>query len=268
MKKFFLLSVLAVCVVARGEIRSVARSDESKSKEEEVRTWTTVGGEKTVEGVYSAVSGDMVMIRKADNKLLKVPFSSLSEEDQLYVEYKNPPKMEIEYRNDTDVTQYVAEEWYADNGWGPNENKPIFITTGMFGGEVIQENSKPYNHDLFMEVFVLTEQRYDPSCYHLIAHFKSKPFRLTKENGFRFEHYDGSEYTVLKYDLGDDGLIRGEKLSEFLVLVRDENGEIVGYNGSNKWMYKYLDRLGKLPLNAWLDDKCVRIHPSPIKSGD
>ncbi|MBN2704281.1 MAG: hypothetical protein JXR23_08720 [Pontiellaceae bacterium] len=135
---------------------------------------------------------------------------------------------------------------------------------------MIQEGKKPYNHELFMEVYALTNQRYDPKKYHLIAHFKSGAFRLEEENKFRHEHISDDVHVILEYDLsisGGDGK-RGEEYSDMLVLVRDENGDIVGYNATSNWLYKYLDRLEKLPVNAWIDDECVRVHPTPQRSGE
>lgn len=244
MKKILVLGAVLMCVAARGE----------------VRTWTSATGKETIEGEYSALSGDLVMVRKADKSLLKIPVADLSEKDQLYVEYKNPPKIKVEYRKTTDTTEYLADPWISNFG-GENENHPIYITEGSFGAEVIQQNSRPYNHNLVIKIFVLTKQRYDSSNYRIITHFTSDPFQLNKENGFRHACFDKNLYPILKYDF-DGTNIRGEVLAEYLVLVRDETGNVVGYNGSNKWMYTYLNKLEELPTGAWINNKCERIHPT------
>lgn len=250
MKKILLFGVVFMCAAARGE----------------VRTWTSADGGETVEGEYSSLSGDLVMVRKADNNLLKIPLTDLSAQDRLYVEYKNPPTIKVEYREETDITEYLAAPWISNFG-GENENHPIYITESTFGAEIIQKNSRPYTHDLTVEIYVLTKQRYDPSNYRIISHFTSEPFQLNKENGFRYECFDETLFTILKYDFGGTK-IRGEVLAEYLVLVRDENGDIVGYNGSNKWMYKNLELLNEVPVGAWINNKCERVHPTSPDWGE
>ncbi len=244
MKKILVFGAVLMCAAAHGEIR----------------TWTSATGEETVEGEYSALSGDLVMVRKADNNLLKIPVADLSEKDRMYVEYKNPPKIKVEYREATDTTEYLAAPWISNFG-GETENHPIYITEETFGAEVIQQNSRPYNHNLVVEIYVLTKQRYDPSNYRIITHFTSDPFQLNKENGFRHECFDKNLFTILKYDF-DGTKIRGEVMAEYLILVRDENGDVVDHNGSNKWMYTNLKQLEELPIGAWINDKCERVHPT------
>lgn len=263
MKTFLVIGVVFACLVARGEIRGSSNAAEKKT---EVRVWAAADGSKTIEGEYSALSGDTVMIRLVSRDLLKVPLSKLSDEDRLYVEYKNPPKLKVEYRLDSDDQEYTAPDWYSNDGWR-SENFPIHISENIFGAEVIQTDSRVYNHDLTVEIYAFTKQRYEQSNFHLIAHVKSKPFRLTKENDFSFEYQDNDVYKILSFDLKNQ-LIRGEQLSKYLVLVRDERGEIVGEKSSSEWLLKYLDRLEKLPVGAWINNKCIRIHPSSPAWGE
>ncbi|MBN2684259.1 MAG: hypothetical protein JXR40_03175 [Pontiellaceae bacterium] len=266
--------ILLMCVAAKGEIRSAARSDSAGGTKKEVRIWTTANGEETIEGEYSSVSGDSVMIRLENNKNIKVPISLLSYDDQLYVEFKNPPKMKVEFRNSLDTETFGVDSWFDGSGNEQFSNDPILLTEAIFGAEVIQQGREPYNHDLFIEVFALTNQRYDPDKYHLIAHFKSPAFRLTEENDFRYKYISDDVNLIIEYDTRKDGsvpvpdLIRGEEYSDMLVLVRDEHGDVVGYNSTGNWLYKYLDRLEKLPVNAWLNNKCIRVHPSCMRPGE
>jgi hypothetical protein len=268
MKKNLFIVVFLMSVAVGGNVPSMAQS---KSKpEKEIYTWTSVSGE-TFEGEYTSVSGsgDSVRIRAANGQIITVPLKQLSDKDKTYVEYKNPPKLKIEYRNSFKKTMYIADPWFDDNG-GSHDNQPIYVTTATFGAEVIQEGKQLYNHDLFMEVYALTKQRYDPKKKHIIAHFKSGAFRLNEENKFRHEYVSDDINIILEYELsisGGDGK-RGEEYSDMLVLVRDENGDVVAYNATSEWLYKYLDQLEQLPVNAWIDHKCVRVHPTPMKSGE
>jgi len=271
MKKNLFIVVLLMGLALGGNVRSMAQSESKGAPKKEIRIWTAVNGE-TIEGEYARVSGDSVMIRLANKKIIGVPVNQLSDEDQIYVEYKNPPKLKIEYRNSLATRMYVAEPW-NDDGGGQHENQPIYVTDATFGAEVIQQGKQPYNHDLFIEVYALTKQRYDPDNYHIIAHFKSGAFRLNEKNKFRYTHASDDIYTILKYDLPKSGtsygeLVRGEEYSDMLVLVRDENGDVVAYNATSAWLYTYLDKLEKLPLNAWINDKCVYVRPTPPRSGE
>lgn len=243
MKNFWTVIAAMICFSAHGEMRS----------------WTNTTGQ-AVEGEYVSLVFDNVNIRKADGKQIKVPLASLSAEDRNYVELRNPPKLRVEYRESAPTRQYVADPW-EDNFGGTHDNHPIFIVPGKFGAEVIQESLGDYNHEMTVEIYILTKQYYDTNKYHLIAHSKSEPFKLTKEGDRRFEYEDPRNYNILKYNLYSERP-RGEILGEFLILVHDERGEIIGYNSSKKWLYNYLDKLSALPVGAWLDKNCDRAHPT------
>ncbi|MEM1293725.1 MAG: SHD1 domain-containing protein [Verrucomicrobiota bacterium] len=53
--------------------------------EAEVRTWTDNTGKFTFEGTFVRSRGSEIMLKKVDGKLLRVPLSRLSREDQDYV---------------------------------------------------------------------------------------------------------------------------------------------------------------------------------------
>lgn len=225
----------------------------------EIRTWKSVTGE-TLEGEYVSIVMDNVFIQKEDGKQIKVPLKGLSEEDRIYVELQNPPKLKVEYRKSQDSQQYTPLQWYGNDGFvGPV--RPITITESQFGAEVKQLSTGDYKYDLVIEMYVFTQQRLDIRKYHLIAKFKSEPFRLTKGNGRNFEYESDTVHKILKFDHLDI-LPRGEKLGEYLVLVRDERGEVVGYNGTRKWQINNLEKLEKLPVGAWLNEDCTRVHPT------
>lgn len=228
----------------------------------EMRTWTNTKG-KTFEGEYISTLFDDVKIKNAEGEELRIPLASLSETDKKYVELQNPPQLKVEYRKSEPVKEYTAEDWYSNSG-GQTRNHPIKITTATFGAEVIQKSTQAYNHALTVEVYALTKELYDPSKYHLIVHSKSASFKLTKENDRRFAYEDKKTYKILSYNLYDV-FPRGETLGEYLVLVRDERGKVIAHNGTKKWLYNNLDKLNALPVGAWLNDKCVRVHPTSPK---
>lgn len=225
----------------------------------EARTWTAKNGQ-TIEGEYMSLSGDNVFIEKPDKTTIKLPMATLSEEDQLFIELENPPRLKVEKRESLKPVQYVADPWISNFG-GSVDNHAIFVTDAKFGAEVVQTSVQSYNHELVAEMYVLTKQVYDPSKYHIIANFTSKPFKLTKENKRRHLFEDDRVYKILKYNLYSTRK-RGEALGEYLMLVRDSRGEIIAYDGTKNWLFKNLDKLEALPVGAWINDDCERVHPT------
>ena len=272
MKKNLFIIVLLMGVAVGGTVPSMAQS---KSKpEKEIRTWTSVSGE-TFEGEYASVSGGTaVRIRAANGQIISVPLNQLSDNDQLYVEYKNPPKLKVECLKTLDSIEYFVDTWYNAEGAPMESSDPATVVEASFGAKVTQQGKKLYNHDLFIEIWALTEQRYDPDKKHLIAHIKTDAFRLNEENKFSYTYENDDIYKILKYNTRIDGSvstadwIRGEEYSDMLVLVRDENGDVVGYNATSEFLYNYLDRLEKLTVNAWLNRECVQVYPTSVKYGE
>ena len=218
-----------------------------------IRTWTLVSGQ-SVEGEYVKVVISNVIVKNAEGRELRLPLTQLSTEDQSYVQLENPPELKVDmlegFRQDDPRTSIIWE----DNS----------LVTGLyykFGARVKQQNLAAYDHDLKFVIYELAQQIYDPDKYHIMARIESAPFRLTEENEYRYEFRDDNEYRVLKWVLGGT-LPRGQKMAESVVLVYDERGEIIAYNSSKKWLYKNLDKLQKLPVGAWIDDKCNRVHPT------
>jgi len=225
----------------------------------EMHTWTSISG-KTLEGEYVRSALDKVVIKTSNGEEVRLPIDQLCREDQNYLELMNPPEISIDYRESTQPKEFVADPWYDRNG-GAHDNHPVYFVDASFGALIKQKNPSPYNHDLKIEMYILTKQYLDPDKYHLIARVESEPFRLTEENGYRYIFDTPQTYRIIYYNLYSE-LKRGEKASKYLILVRDERGEIIDYRARSEWLYKYLDRLEKLPVGAWINDKCIRVYPT------
>jgi len=230
----------------------------------EMHTWTSKSG-KTVEGKYITTAFDNVNVEDPQGKLIKLPLSELSEEDLTYLEFLNPPELKVEYIKETQPWQTVADDW-IDNFGGSHVNHPIFVINGRFGARIKMTSNKPYNHPLTVEVFALTKQYYDPSNFHLIARSKSEPFMLTEENKGYYEYMDPKTYTIIYYNLYSANP-RGERPSDYMVLVRDERGEIIAHRETGNWLFNNREKLMALPVGAWVNDKCDRIHPTSPERG-
>lgn len=230
----------------------------------ESRTWTSKTG-KTVEGKYVSIAFDNLNVEDAEGKLIKIPMAQLSDEDKNYIELINPPKLSVEYSKDVQAWQSVADDWISNFG-GSTRNHPIFVINARFGARIKKLSSNPYNHKLTVEVFALTKQCYDPDNFHLIARSKSEPFMLNKENGEEFEYIDPKTYLIIYYNLYST-LPRGERPSDYMVLVWDERGEVIAHRSTGNWLYNNREKLMALPVGAWVNDKCDRIHPTSPKRG-
>ena len=223
----------------------------------EMRIWTSVPG-KTIEAEYVRIQFDDVILKGADGAEYKLPLAAFSGDDMEYIELANPPELSV------DVLRSASQSFVDVSPTYPKD--PLIILTYQFGARVKQMDAKTYEHPLTVEVFAFTQQRYDPSKFHLIQRVRSKPFVLSKENDRRFEFTDEKKHRVIAYDLNVDYLNwtepRGEKFAETLILVRDKRDKIIAYNSTKNWLYDNLDKLEELPVKAWLNDDCIRVHPT------
>ena len=230
----------------------------------EMRTWTSLPG-NTIEAEYVKILFDNVIRKDANGAELKVPLNLFSGEDLKYIELSNPPKLSVDFMKSVD--QDFVPDTPFDTG-GPLPEVPTLLNYN-FGARVKQKDAKTYEYPLTVEIYAFTQQRYDRRKHHLICKTKSEPFVLSKENGRRYEFTGPHQHPVLSYTLYVNYLnweeLRGEKFAESLILVRDERGEIIAYNVTKNWLYDNLDKLEELPVGAWLNDKCIRVHPTPPK---
>ncbi len=226
----------------------------------DVRTWTSKDG-KTIDGEYVNFAFEKVTIKIANGELRQLPLDQLSEEDQELVEILNPPEISIDYRESAQPREFTADPWEANGGGNQILNHPIKIIDAEFGALIKQRSTKEYDHDLTIEMYILTEQNLDPDKYHIIGRVKSEPFRLTKANKFRHEFIAPQTFQIIHYHLYSVWP-RGEKPSTYLILVRDERGNIIAHETRSEWLFKNLDKLETLPVGSWINNKCKRVHPT------
>ena len=51
----------------------------------------------------------------------------------------------------------------------------------------------------------------------------------------------------------------------YLVILKDERGEIIQYAASNDWLYECRENLTKVPVGGFFDETGNRVHPSGPK---
>ena len=230
-----------------------------------LRTWTSVSG-KRIEGRYVTLLMDSVKLVDADGREIKLPLDQLSRKDLDYVELQNPPELKVEYEESVPTREYVADSWTSSSGSYTAVNNPIYIIEGQFGARVKKTSSRDYNQQLRIMMMVFSVQNLDRDKYHLIARSQSAPFRLGKGRRNTFTYTDPKTYNIMFYNLSGKWP-RGEKLGEYLILILDGRDEVIAHRSSGKWLYEYRDKLQKLKVGAWLDDKAEQVYPTtPIRS--
>jgi hypothetical protein len=225
----------------------------------ETRVWTSKSGKK-VEGEYVNATLEKVTIKNASGDLVQLPFDQLCDEDLDYVDRLNPPEISIDYQESAQPWEYVSDDWITDSGIVIKDH-PIYLMDAEFGALIKQKSTKEYNHDLTIEMYIFTHQNLDPDKHHLIGRVESQPFRLTKENDFRYVFTAPDTYRIIYYNLWST-YKRGEKPGKYLIIVRDDKGNIITYRTRSEWLYKNLDKLEKLPIGSWINDECERVHPT------
>ena len=226
----------------------------------EMREWTHRNGDG-FSAEYERLLFDDVIVRREDGKELRIPKAELSTADREYVELRNPPALSIDFRK-SERQEFVRQSPFVDAG-----KYPPTVLWYQFGARIRQTDSKAYSLPLKVVIYVLAQQQYDPDKKHLVTRIESPLFHLDKLEDGTFEFMDASEIRLIKYQLeaADIGWseARGEKLSESLILVVDQAGNTVAYDSSKNWLYQNLDKLKMLPVGAWLNRTCTRVHPTP-----
>lgn len=230
---------------------------------EDVRTWTHVSGQ-TVEGRYVSSGIDKITIIDGNGLKIALPTDQLSQPDLAYLELINPPTLNIDFLESAQTREFIADPWYAADGGGPMMNDPVYIIDGRFGARIRKTSMKPYNHKLTVTLMVFTRQALDREKFHMIVRTTSKPFALTKENHFSHKFHDPRSHQILYYNLSGNWP-RGEKLGEYLILVRDERGEVIAHRESGNWLFDHYENLLALPLGSWVDDSGQETYPTTPK---
>lgn len=226
------------------------------SSQAEMRVWTHESGQQ-FEAEYIAIQAGKVLTRDANGKDIRMPLGSLSEADRRFVELENPPTITVDFIESFDQRDPRPSPIWVNNS-------PVHVFHYSFGARVKQKSAGMYNHELSLEIFAIGQQELDRDKYRLLSRISSEPFVLSKENGREFELRDDGIVKLMRYKLAGE-YPRGERFAENLILVKDERGEIIGYNSTRNWLFENRDKLENLPVGAWFNEDCVRVHPTSPK---
>jgi hypothetical protein len=225
-----------------------------------MRIWTANGG-TSFEAEYVRKLFDDVVLRAADGQERRMPVSELSEEDRRFITLANPPELAIDFMRSSKQVHIDTSPYLRA--------LPPEVLIYQFGARVKQVGNAAYPYPLTVEVYAFSQQRYDPDKYHLISRQTSRPFILMEQKERKYEFMGGDQVKLVSYQIEVNWLSwrepRGEEFAETLVIVRDERGEIIAHNTTKNWLYENFDRLEKLPVGAWIDKTCTRVHPTSPK---
>ena len=231
--------------------------DVAPEPESSLRVWNTTSGQ-SIEAEFISSIGEKVILKSAKGKQIKVTKDSLIPSDKKFIDLSNPPKLSVDFikKSDNQLSRYPLSP--SELQW--NRSAPR-VNDWSFGARVRKTSAGAYSHILKVEYFALGQQLLDPNKYMLLDR-QSGTYIPSEENEFAHE-IKGEPVEMVEFNLRDE--FRGRKYAENLVLVTDERGEIVAHSTSAKWLYAHLENLEKLPVGAYMDKECNRVHPTGPK---
>ncbi|MDZ8120337.1 SHD1 domain-containing protein [Pontiella agarivorans] len=216
----------------------------------EVHVWTLKHG-KTVEAEYVALAAGEVTLKTVRGRIRKVPLAGLCKEDRRYIELLNPPRLDLELGKTSD--QRVYPPTY-------NESELPRQTIYTFTARVKQLSGRPYHRPLTLEFFNIGEENNGDK--NILYSYQKESFTL---NG------NGSEFTVSTQEIPVTAYVsygqrRGESYSGYMMVVKDERGEIIASKATrNEWL-EIADKLCDLPVGRTFDpetgERCWPTRPS------
>ena len=233
--------------------------DEPEEVDSGLRTWTFKTGE-TLDAVYLKEKDyyDKMALRDANGKewVIKKDQFVLSDEDQRFLDLENAPELTLEFKKDITRKNFTMIRF---SEYRPPEQR------ATFGVSVSQDGYQEYGYDLTVDVYAIG-QEIAGNRYILLDRF-SCPFRLTKENGRRFE-FENDRMVRMSDMWGDSGTYtrRGEQYYGFLIVVKDVRGKVIAVDASNDWLTEHIDALEERYIGNYIDRNCERVYPSRPKS--
>lgn len=216
------------------------------------RIWTAKDG-KTIEAEFSVALADQAVLKTSEGKVIKVPLNQLSESDREYIELADPPEFNITF------TKQSSQRILKTSGY-VNEEPPRILDY-TFGVKMKQTSASSYNHALNVEYFSSGVQHHDDRKFKLLDRGSSS-FTPGKENQHAHQ-FHGDPVELMSYDQLKQR--SGIKYKGYLVVVTDERGIIIQHNASNPWLFENLENLRQIPVGAFMDKTCTRVHPTGPK---
>lgn len=239
---------------------SESGTEEAPEIKSSIRTWTLAGGGR-VEAELLNQTSEYVWLRNREGTEVKVPMEQFSEDDRLYLRLVDVPAFRIDFTELIDVLPnppvFNARDASAF---------PLSIKDYGFKARVKIMDTSSYTYPLTVEYFAIGGEVEGDN--YVLWQRASKTFTPSEENNYMIEFSSTKLLRRFVYSMSSkSSRLRGEKYDGYLVTVTDQRGEIIAHRTSNKFLFKYLDRLKKIPITRHFDKECRRVAPPrPIDS--
>ncbi len=217
----------------------------------EMRNWTLSSGQSLEAEYLRTTLSDEALLKKADGSEAKVPMSALSPGDLKYIALQHPPKLKVEFGKQS-WRSMVDSAFILDP-------PPVFLVTFQYNVRLRQTDFIDYGYNLHLEYYAIGRQLQNKNKYCLLYKYE-QDFVLNDENKRELEWKSPKVNMPMEFTL--DETTFGRDYLGGLALVYDQRGEIVAYKTSKNWLFEGRELLRKLPVGAFFDNKCTRVHPS------
>ncbi|VGO14284.1 hypothetical protein PDESU_02843 [Pontiella desulfatans] len=214
----------------------------------EPRVWTLKNG-KTLEAEFVSMIGGKVSLKTDRGKVIKVPEEDMSAEDITYIELSSPPDLDLS------ASRTTKQRVFADS----LSELPSAMYND-FTAVVKQKSTRPYNHELTLEFFVVGEEKAGDKF--ILLDYKKENFRLSDGSRSVFE-LPSKTIELIEFEM--NGQLRGELYEGYMLVVTDSRGEVIAHRAKNEDWFTHIENLRKLPVGKMFDDNCERAWPTRPK---
>jgi hypothetical protein len=217
----------------------------------DMHTWTSRDGKSVVVGQVVSRLGDSVFIETPEGDNVKLELNRLCPADHNYLQLAFPPEFELDFLKSS-KPRFIEVK---------NVRGAVIpsILQWQFGARVKQKGREKYGHELTVEYYAVGKQVIDQDKYFLMDRGVSR-FTPGVDNDCSHEFHGKRKSEVMKYTMYNESM--GRKYSEYIIVLKDQRGKIIAHRTSGKWLWNNFDKLEKLPVGAFFDDTCTRVHPT------
>jgi hypothetical protein len=224
---------------------------QAKKPVDDYRLWNLADG-KSLEARLLTNIGGQAVVKTRKGKQVKIPVNRFSPEDIRLIELNQPPKLNIDLIKNIKQKTFSMEHISTSDSIRPPEKRC------HFGVRLKQTSSGDYNHQLFVDYYVVGQERLGQK--YILLDRQSTSFVPARENGRTHEAL--SEREVVLENFAIDGEPRGETYATYLITVTDERGEVIAVSAPSSWLLDNLERLQKLGPGNYMNKKCERVFPT------
>jgi hypothetical protein len=215
----------------------------------EFRVWNFNNG-KSIEAEFVTLLGGQVSLKTVKGKRIKIPENQFSDEDRVFLELINPPKLDLSLSKSSKVR--VFPESLSDLPSAQYYN---------FAAVIAQKSPKNYQHELTAELFVIGEEKSGDN--KILLDYKKSSFKLMEGSKSVFKL--PSKTVELTQFASSNGQMRGEEYDGYMIIVMDSRGEILASKSTRDDWLLIADNLRKLPIGKYFDKEGNRAWPTRPK---